>query len=359
MAMPNSALKSLLAEILTLDVRNRLSSLEALDRALRAVKGCGILSSEGSICPADPTKAVQLLPSCWAGSDKGDWQPVSAIKHELKVQQPKNDLVEKPIIKKQDVITKPKVQKYEIETDFLVDPKHVNQPKNEKHKVKKYKVETDFYVGPAPLKHQVPYLVEKDIARIGAQREKKHLKTFDAQPLGLIVEDKTGAVDQVNAGQAKAAGVQPGWFIEEVAGRPYDFYLLQVAVVGTLGPTFTVKFREPLITDRPPPEDDDNFHVLTKQGKQANVKMFTIQYPKYTSGIGFLFNDRIVKEGIVQGSWNYLNIQSRLGIPVKVGDQLIAVNNQPWPQIVNDQQFVKDATEGKLGPLTFLYMAEV
>jgi hypothetical protein len=119
-----------------------------------------------------------------------------------------------------------------------------------------------------------------------------------------------------------------------------------------------VKFREPLITEQAEPEDDENFQVLTKRGKQANVKMFTVRYPKYTSGLAFLFNENIVKDGVVQGSWPYLHSSHRIGIPIKPGDEFVSLNNQPWSQIVHDQQFMKEAIGGLLGALTFLYMAE-
>jgi len=350
-AMPEGGLKSLLAEMLKRDIMNRLSSLEALDWALRAVKGCGVVTSQGATCPADSTKLIQLLPSCWAGSQVGDWQPTSAIKQES----PKNDFVERPKVDQQRIIEKPKVQKFEIETDFLVNPVHVKQPKIENRKVQKYEIETDFFVGPMPLKHQVPFLVERDVF---ARRERKHVMKFKAEKLGLVIVDATGAVSEVNEGQAKQKGVKPGWFIEEVAGRPYVNYLLTLALVGTYGNSFTLKFREPLVTQYPSPEDDENPLVQTNNGKQASVKVFTVQYPQYTLGLGFLFMDTIVKDGIVQGAWNYLPSQNRLGLPVKVGDKFISVNNLLWKDVVNDQQFVRDATSGKMGPLSFQYLAE-
>jgi serine/threonine protein kinase len=363
-AMPEGGLKSLLAEMLKSDVRNRLSSLEALDWALRAVKGCGVLTSEGAICPADQNKVVQLLPSCWAGSHKGDWQPTSAIKQELKVQLPRNPLVEKPIdvdkLIAKYLPNKPKVQRFEIETDFLVDPAHVKQPETGKHKVQKYEIETDFLVGPAPLKRQVPFLVEQDTARIDAHREKKHLITFAAMELGIVIVEQTGAVSEVHEGQAKRLGVQPGWFIEEIAGLPFADHRLEYAIDGTYGNTFTMKFREPLILEYQyqPPEDNENPHVQTTKGKQASIKVFTIQFPQYSLGLGFLFQGTMVKDGIFQRTWNYLGKQIKIGLPFKPGDQLVSVNNEQWMDVVKDQEFVTGATSGNMGPLTFLYMAE-
>jgi len=353
-AMSDQPLKSLLAEMLTSDVNKRLSTIEALDWALRAVRGCGVLVDEGDICEPDPTKTVQLLPSCWAGSNRGDWQASSPIKKESTWHEPPSQ--EKPTVKKQDIIAKPTVRKYEIETDFLYGARYVRQPQNEKRMVKKYVVEPDFKLGAAAVRNRVPQLVPKDIARINAQRERKHVIMFQPQALGLIVSPNTGAVNKVDDGQAKAAGVKPGWFVEEVNSLPYDFKLLELYVAGKRA--FTVKFREPLITPQAEPEDDENFSVLTKKGKQANVKMFTVQYPKYTSGLGFLFMEQIVKDGVVQAAWPYLDPQHRIGIPIKPGDEFVSVNNQPWSQIVHDPQFIKEATEGMLGPLTFLYMAE-
>jgi len=308
-------LKKLLPKMLNLDLNSRLTADEALDLALRAVRGCGIFEESGAVCPADPTKVEPFLPSCWGGSSKGEWQPAYDVK----------------------MAAKKVIEIEPVSIDLVEEPRIVNA--------------------------QVPeHLGQRDIFEINGAVT-THSKEFSPGKLGLIVLEGSGLVDEVNAGQGKNKGVQVGWFIDKVCNLPFDFKLLQSATVRACKQDpYTIQFREPLLTENQLPEEDEGMKMQTKQGNEGSIKVFNIKNPKFSVAAGYIFSnlDLVSEQGVVQHAWARLNTKytKKMGIPLKVGYEIIKVNNQPWGDIAYDEQFRKDAASGKLGKLTFLYLSD-
>lgn len=204
------------------------------------------------------------------------------------------------------------------------------------------------------------HLVQQNIFDINDNHASKYIKQFEAATLGLDIMPPTGLVLEVKDGQAKNLEVQQGWFMEKVCDKPYEWIVLEAALVGACGQTFSIQFREPLETDNALPEDDEGMKMNTKQGTEGNVKVFVIETPRQNVAVGYIFNsfDFVSDQGVVQHKWGKLNTKYTrgMGVPLKVRDEIISVNNEPWDDVAVDDQFRKDAGSGKLGKLTFLYI---
>merc|ERR1712008_8746 len=95
---------------------------------------------------------------------------------------------------------------------------------------------------------EVPEMVaERDAGNYQANTHEKQFVPGKEKRLGVIVIPNTGAVELVNDGQMQEAGVQEGWFIDQICGQPYSFELLKDALNGRCSTNpYTIVFREPL-----------------------------------------------------------------------------------------------------------------
>jgi len=335
--MTKSPFKTLLAEMMNTDVNTRITSDVALDTALRALKGCGIIAEKGQRCEADASKVHRLLPTCWQGPP-GDWRPGFSIKEP------------EPVIQQ--------VQEVKQQLPTVQKPKPVK------------KIVYELVERPVMKKRPLPQMIkERESGKDGLQ---KHEIRFTQGNLGAKVSDENGLVEEVTLDGAFDEGnVQEGWFIDKICGKPFSLELFKAAQIGDCPEyPYTIVFLQPTLPDVPLPEINEGIQMVSKQEEvgTGTLLSFHIPNPKTNIAVGYIFKNNlsqnrfgqqimyVSEHGVVQHPWKKLKKAYLRGVPLKPGDEIISVNDEKWDDLQKDEILKAELLSGKNGGLTFLYL---